>query len=397
MPVTPPTTPAKEAHPVSGVSLIDEPIALFKPFHGQEEIDAVAEVLRSGWWGNGPKTVEFEQQFAAFVGARYGVTFNSATAALHLALTVAEVEGGEVITTPITFVSTNHVILLNNATPVFCDVERDTLNIDPADIERKITPRTKAIICVHYGGHPCDLDRIHEIARAHNITVIEDAAHAAGSRYKDRTIGSISPMTCFSFHPVKNLATGDGGMITLENEAWRDRLNRLRWVGINKNTWQRSDGADSSKYNWEYGVDEVGYKYHSNDLMSAIALVQLGRLPNTNGRRREICALYDAGLAGLGWLETPVEKEYAFSARHNYVIKIKQRDQLADWLKEHRVGSGMHYIPNHLYPMYHPYVTAPLPVTESVWLELLTLPLHPNMTDDDVAYIIDVIKRFPHA
>lgn len=387
------TTPT---HLSSGIELIETPIALFTPFAGQEEIDAVAEVIRSGWWGNGPRTVEFEQRFAAFVAATYAVSLNSATAALHLALKVAHVEGGEVITTPMTFVSTNHAILLNDATPVFADVERDTLNIDPADIERKITPKTRAIVCVHYGGHPCDMDRITEIAQAHNLIVIEDAAHATGARYKDHPIGSISPMTCFSFHPVKNLATGDGGMITLANEEWKDRLHRLRWVGINKNTWQRSDDKDSSQYNWEYGVDEVGFKYHSNDLMSAIANVQLKRLPATNDRRRAICALYNDGFADVPWIETPIEKDYAFSARHNYVIRVQNRDALADWLREHRVGSGMHYIPNHLYDMYKPYAT-PLPVIEEEWLRLLTLPLHPNLSDADVAYIIDVVRRFPQA
>lgn len=382
---------------VSGIDLIEEPIQLFKPYHGEEEIEAVSEVLRSGWWGQGPKTVELEEKFAAFVEAPYAISMNSATAALHLALKVADVEGAEVITTPMTFVSTNHVILHNNATPVFADVERDTLNIDPTDIERKITDKTKAIIVVDYGGHPADLDPILEIADAHNLIVIEDAAHATGARYKGKAVGSISPMTCFSFHPVKNLATGDGGMVTLNNEAWSQRLKHLRWVGINKSTWQRADGEDGSQYSWEYNVDEAGFKYHTNDINSAIALVQLERLTFTNGRRRDICAMYDEGLADISWLELPVEKDYAYSSRHNYVIRVNNRDKLADWMRDHRVGSGMHYIPNHLYDMYKPYVTEALPVIEEEWLRCLTLPLHPNLSDSDVQYIIEVIKRFPHA
>lgn len=386
-----------ERHSASGIELIAEPIQLFKPYHGEEEINAVAEVMRSGWWGQGPKTVELEQKFAEFVGAPMAVSFNSATAALHLSLQVAEVEGGEVITTPMTFVSTNHAILLNNATPVFADVEPDTLNLDPADIEKRITSKTKAIVVVHYGGHPADMDRIHEIAKAHNLLVLEDAAHAAGARYKGRPVGSISPLTCFSFHPVKNLATGDGGMTTLNNQEWADRLKRLRWVGINKNTWQRNDSNDASQYSWEYNIDEVGYKYHTNDINSSIALVQLGRLPFTNGRRSEICNLYDAGLKDTPWIDLPGRRDYAESAHHNYVIRVDKRDKLADWLREHRVGSGMHYIPSHLYEMYKPYVREALPVIEREWLRCLTLPLHPNMTDQDVQYIIDVIKRFPHA
>lgn len=381
----------------SDIELIDEPIQLFKPFHGEEEIEAVTEVLRSGWWGQGPKTAQLEREFAEFVGAPIAVSLNSATAALHLALKVAEIEGAEVISTPMTFVSSNHAILYNNGIPVFADVERDTLNIDPDDIERKITDKTKAIITVDYGGHPCDYDRILAIAEKHNLIVVQDAAHAAGARYKDKPVGSFSPMTTFSFHPVKNLATGDGGMVTTANETWAERIKRLRWVGINKNTWQRSDGTDSSKYNWEYDVDEPGYKYHTNDINSAIALVQLGRLPNTNNRRREICAIYDEGLAGISWLQLPVEKDYAFSSRHNYVVRTNNRDRLADWLRDHRVGTGMHYIPNHLYNMYKPYVTEPLPVIEEEWLRCLTLPLHPNLSDSDVQYIIEVIKRFPFA
>lgn len=391
------STVENEPQTAADLELIEHSIQLFKPYHGEEEIEAVAEVLRSGWWGMGPKTAELERQFAEFVGAPLAVSVNSATAALHLSLKVAGVEGGEVITTPMTFVSTNHAILMNNAIPVFADVEADTLNLNPDDVERKITDKTRAIIVVDYGGHPVDLDRYLQIAEKHNLVLIEDAAHASGARYKERPVGSIAHLTCFSFHPVKNLATGDGGMVTLRNDEWAQRLKRLRWVGINKSTWQRSDKQDSSKYSWEYNVDEVGYKYHSNDIMSAIALVQLSRLPQTNKRRREICALYDHGLAELDWLERPVEKDYAFSARHNYVIKCDQRDELADWLRAHRVGSGMHYIPNHLYDMYKPYVTEPLPVIEREWLRCLTLPLHPGLSDADVQYVIEVIKRFPHA
>ncbi|MGB7340547.1 MAG: DegT/DnrJ/EryC1/StrS family aminotransferase [Phototrophicaceae bacterium] len=387
----------KVRHETSNIELIDEPIQLFKPYHGEEEIEAVSEVLRSGWWGQGPKTAELEEKFADYVESPLAVSVNSATAGLHLALRVAEVEGSEVISTPMTFVSTNHAILYNNATPVFADVRQDTLNIDVNEIERKITKKTKAIMVVDYGGHPAQLDEILALADAHNLVVIEDAAHAAGARYKGRAVGSISPMTTFSFHPVKNLATGDGGMVTTSNEEWAERIKRLRWVGINKSTWQRADGDDGSKYNWEYDVDEAGYKYHTNDINSAIALVQLGRLSFTNGRRREICALYDEGLKGIDWLDLPIEKDYVHSSRHNYVIRLNNRDKLADWMRDHRVGSGMHYIPNHLYNMYKPYVTEPLPVIEREWLRCLTLPLHPNMTDEDVAYIIDVIRQFPHA
>ncbi|MFD4179666.1 DegT/DnrJ/EryC1/StrS family aminotransferase, partial [Rhodococcus sp. NPDC058514] len=235
----------------SGIKILDHSIALFQPVHGEEEIEAVAAVLRSNWWGQGPKTIEFENKFAEFVGAPLAVAVNSATAALHLALKVADVEGYEVITTPMTFVSTNHAILYNNATPVFADIQADTLNLDPVDIERKITPKTRAIAVVDYGGHPAELDTIFQIAAAYHLVVVEDAAHAAGSLYKGNPIGSLAPLTCFSFHPVKNLATGDGGMITFANEEWDARLRRLRWVGINRDTWIRSRNKYVSESTWE--------------------------------------------------------------------------------------------------------------------------------------------------
>lgn len=372
---------------------IDHAIPVFRPYHDEAEIEAVAEVIRSGWWGQGPKTAEFERRFAEFVQAPLAVAVNSATAALHLALKVAGVEGGEVITPALTFVSTNHAILYNNATPVFADIEPDTLNIDPEDIARKITSRTRAIMVVHYGGHPADLDRIHALAAAHNLIVVEDAAHAAGASYKGRPIGSLSPLTCFSFHAVKNLATGDGGMITLADEQWAERLRRLRWVGINKDTWVRSEGRAPSQYSWQYDVEELGFKCHSNDIMSAIALVQLQRLPQTNARRRAICALYDEGLGDLPWLQLPVQREGVVSARHNYVVRLDDRDGLADWLRQHHIATSVHYIPNHFYAMYRPYAT-PLPVTEREWQRLLTLPLYPALTDDEVAYIIQTIRRY---
>ncbi len=375
------------------ISPLDHAIPVFRPFHGEEEIAAVAEVLRSGWWGQGPKTAEFEQRFAEYVGAPLAVSVNSATAALHLALKVAGVDGGEVISPSLTFVSTNHAILYNGATPVFADVEPDTLNIDPEDIARKVTPRTRAILVVHYGGHPADLDRIHAIASAHRLIVIEDAAHACGAVYKGRMIGSISPLTCYSFHPVKNLATGDGGMITLFDQAWDARLRRLRWVGINKDTWVRSAGKEKSQYSWQYDVEELGFKCHTNDINAAIGLVQLARLPQTNARRRAICAMYDEGLGDLPWLQLPVERPGVISARHNYVVRCDARDRLADWLRAHNIATSVHYIPNHFYDLYQPYAS-PLPVTEREWERLLTLPLYPALTDDEVAAIIEVIRRF---
>lgn len=346
--------------------------------------------MRSGWWGLGPKTKAFELAFAEFVGARHAVGLNSCTAALHLALKVAEVEGGEVITTPITFVSSNAAILYNNAVPVFADIEPDTLNISVADIERRITPKTKAIMVVHYGGHPVDLDEIHELAKPRGIRVVEDAAHAAGAYYKDRRIGSISPLTCFSFHAVKNLAMGEGGAITLNDDEVDERLRRLRWLGITKDTWSR---AENNRYAWAYKVDELGYKCHMNDIPAAIGLVQLAKLEKTNARRREIAARYTQGFADLEWLETPVERPYVRSAFHNYVIKVPHRDRLMSQLQEQGISTGMHYEPNHMYEVFNA-TDSELPVTDKVWRKLVTLPLFPDLTNAQVDMVIDSVRAF---
>ncbi len=367
-------------------------IQLFKPDIGEEEIAAVEAVLRSGWIGLGPKTAEFEQQFAAFVGAPYAVGVNSATAALHLALVVAGVgQGDEVIVPSLTFVSTVAVVLYVGATPVFADVEPDTLCIDPRDIARKISSKTKAIIAVHYGGHPCEVDEINALAQGKGIVVIEDAAHACGAIYKGRPIGAISPLTCFSFHAVKNLTTGEGGMITLQNAEWDKKLRQLRWMGIDKDTWQRTSEAEV--YAWQYAVNELGYKYHMNDIAAAIGLIQLKRLVELNTRRRKIVQLYNQGLADIPWIELPVEREYVRSSWHLYVIRLTKRDKMIAHLKSRGIAPGVHYYPVHLHNYYRKWGTS-LPVTEAEWQRLLSLPLHPGLTDTDVEYIIEAIRSF---
>jgi perosamine synthetase len=369
-------------------------IPVFKPSYDHQELEALREPFESGWIGLGPKTKEFEERFAAFLGIPYAVGVNSATAALHLALKVADVEGAEVITTPMTFISTNHAILYCNGVPVFADIEPDTLNIDPDDVERKVTSRTKAIVVVHYGGHACNMDRILGIARKHGLRVIEDAAHACGGQYRGRMLGTLGDFGCFSFHAVKNLATGDGGMITTREAEADARLRRLRWLGISKGTWDRVEGKG---YSWEYNVEELGFKCHMNDITAAIGLVQLSKLEHTNARRRYLAERYTRLLADVDWIETPVEKEYTRSAWHNYVIKVADpadRDPLMEHLKARGISTGMHYIPNHLYEMYRPYVKEPLPVAETVWKRLITLPLFPDLTDEQQDHIVASIKNY---
>lgn len=365
-------------------------IPVFKPAYDKEELEALREILFSGWIGLGPKTREFEEKFAQFIGIKHAVGLNSGTAALHLAMKVMGVDGGEVITTPITFVSTNHAILYNDATPVFADVEEDTLNINAAEIEKLISKKTKAIVVVHYGGHACDMDTIMDLAKKHKLKVIEDCAHSCGGSYKGKLTGSIGDIGCFSFHAVKNLACGEGGMITIGDEELDRRLRSLRWLGITKGTWDR---ANKDAYSWFYNVEEVGFKAHLNDIPAVLGLVQLKKLAGLNNKRRQIAGQYNAAFKQLDWLETPVEKSYAHSAFHNYVVKMEQRDKFVQYMANKGISTGVHYYPNHLYPVYKPYYRK-LPVAESIWQKIVTLPLFPDLTPSQIDYIIETVLDF---
>ena len=368
-------------------------IPLFKPSYDEQELEALREPFRTGWIGLGPKTKEFEQAFAKQMQAPFAVGTNSATAALHLGFSLFGIRGREVITTSMTFVSTNHAILYEGGIPVFADIEPDTLNIDVKEIEKLITPKTAAIVGVDYGGHPCDWDAINKLAKEHNLFVLEDAAHACGSRYKDRAVGSLVDVTTFSFHAVKNLATGEGGMITVGKPQWDEQLRKRRWMGINKSTFDRNIVGQG--YAWYYEVEELGYKYHMSDVAAALGLVQLTKLEQANKRRREIAASYKDQFKDLAWMELPVEKNYAFSATHNFVVKLpaESRDKFIDYLLEHNISAGVHYIPNHLYAMYKSYYRK-LPVTEAVWKRIVTLPLFPDLTADQIDYIVATIRAF---
>jgi len=368
-------------------------IQLFKPCITEEAIEAVAEVLRSGWIGLGPKTQEFEQVFAEYVGAKHAIALNSCTAALHLALIVSGVgEGDEVITTPLSFVSTNHAILYCGATPVFADVDPQTCNIDPDSIKRLITKKTKAIVCVHYGGYPCDLDAIYEIARDNNLKVIEDAAHAAGSIYKGRRIGSFG-LTCFSFHAVKNLPIGDGGMITTGSDETATRLRRLRWLGIDKDTYTRTE-EDVGTYAWKYSVSELGYKYHMNDIAAAIGLAQLEVLDRDNACRNILGRIYDRHLKHPNIIRKCSQFEIDVttrSAQHLYWIQVFRRDALVAKLKRNGIAVGVHYIPNNQFQLYAS-CRGDTPHARSVGETIISLPLHLGLSYIDIHKVIGVIN-----
>ena len=304
---------------------------------------------------------------------------------------VMGIKNYEVITTPLTFVSTNHAIIYNGGIPVFSDICPDSLNIDPVQIEKLFTNKTKAIVTVHYGGYPCNMSKIIEIAEKNNLVIIEDVAHGCGGEYNGKKLGSLGDIGCFSFHAVKNLATGDGGMITTNDSEIYNRLLKLRWLGITKDTWARED--KDKNYSWYYDIEEVGYKYHMNDITAALGLVQLSKLDKMNSRRNEITDKYNKGFADLDWIETPMLKSHSKSACHNYVIKLDKRDELNIFLKERGISTSVHYIPNNHYKMYKT-CRGETPVCEKVWKKLLTLPLFPDLKDSEVNMIIEQVKLF---
>jgi perosamine synthetase len=365
-------------------------IQLFRPFVSEEAISAVAEVLRSGWIGLGPKTAQFEEAFAAYVGAKHAVALTSATAAIHLAVVAAGIgEGDEVLTTPLTFVSTNQAILYEGGTPVFVDVDEGTLNLDLNKAEALLSPRTKAIIVVHYGGNPIDEARLYAFAAAHGLVVIEDAAHACGATFEGRRVGSFG-LTCFSFHAVKNLPLGDGGMITTDDELVYQRLQRLRWLGIDRSTFSRTAGG----YQWEYDVPELGYKYHMNDIAAAIGLEHLKSLDEWNERRRALVQLYREELSGLpsDVLRFVDHTPGAVSANHLCVVRVANRDRVVDRLREREISVGVHYKPNHHYPMFSGARRGDLSCVERAYHEILSLPMHLLLSDDDVRTVARALR-----
>lgn len=368
-------------------------IPVFSPNLDQREINAVGQVLKSGWIGNGPKTKEFEKEFLKFIKAKYGIALNSASAALHLALVSLRIDkGDEVITPSFTFVATNHPILIQKATPVFCDIEYQTLCVDPKDIEKKVNKKTKAIIIVHYGGHPVDLNPLLKLCKEKNIFLIEDCAHATGSFYKGKHVGNFGDLACFSFAAIKNLTTGDGGMLVGKKRNLIEFARSLAWSGIRQTTWER---AKNGKLKWKYNVASFGWKYQMNDIAAAIGLIQLKKLEENNKKRKEITEIYNKELENLSWLELPVVKPYAESSYHNYVIKVsnKIRDKLSDYLAQNGISTSVHYLPSHYYKLYSKFKTN-VPVTEQVWKKILLLPIFPTLSKNQQNYIIEVIKKF---
>jgi perosamine synthetase len=353
----------------------------------EQAIEAVAEVLRSGWIGLGPRTAAFERAFAEYVGTAYCVGLNSCTAALHLALLLLDLPPGtEIVTTPLTFVSTNHAILYAGCRAVFADVQPTTGNLDPQSVAERLTERTGALMLVHFGGYPCDLDELYQLARSHNIPVVEDCAHACGATYRGRRIGSHGELHAFSFHAVKNLPMGDGGALTVRSPAHDARLRRLRWLGIDRDTFLRTGEAG---YEWDYTVAELGYKYHMNDIEAAIGLVQLQYLDEDNARRADIARRYRDRLVGIPGLQLLEQAQDRASSCHLFCVLAEERDALVRKLRGCGVDVSVHYRRNDDYPMYQRH---DLPHAERFWRRVVSLPMHLHLTDEQVDRVADVIR-----
>lgn len=371
------------------------------PCFGQAELDGTVEALRSGWWSKGPKVAAFEKRFAEAVGVRHAIALNSCTAGLFLGLKVLGVgPGDEVITTPMTFCATANTIVHCGATPVFADVEEETGLIDPREIEKKITSRTKGIVPVHYAGRACDMDAINAIAKKHGLFVLEDAAHAVYTTYQNgKWVGNGENLTAFSFYATKNLATGEGGMITTNDDALYERLQVLSLHGMSKGAWNRFSAAGS----WKYDVVEAGYKYNMTDPAAALGLAQLDRLEDMQAKRLEYAQIYNRAFADVKGISVLPDSRWGRNAWHLYMIKVERnglavsRDKFIRLLnEEYKIGTSVHYIPVPLHPFYRIHYgtrQGDYPHAERLYSQILSIPLNPSLTREDVNYVCEAVRE----
>ncbi len=373
-------------------------LPFFRPDLGPAELDAVTEVLRSGWLTYGPKVREFGQACAEYLGVSHAVTTSSCSTGLFLALKALGVgPGDEVVLPSLTFIATLSAVVHCGATPVLADIDPENLGLDPAAFERAITPRTRVVMPVHLAGHPCRVKEIIAIARRHGIKVVEDAAHSFGAEVEGRRVGSLGDATVFSFYATKCITSGDGGLVTTEDAALAERLHLLGFHGMDGNAWQRY----SDKGRWYYEVVEFGYKFHLGDPAAALGLVQLGRADEFLARRTAIAARFGEGLADLPGVRLPAAAPWATHAWHLYVLRIDPavvsggRDGVIADLTTNRIGSSVHFIPLHRHPVFRDEAArfVPLlPETESYYAQAMSLPLFPSMTDAEVDDVITVVR-----
>jgi dTDP-4-amino-4,6-dideoxygalactose transaminase len=373
------------------------------PAISEEEIEAVVETMRSGWVTTGSKSHQFEAEFSQYIGAEKALALNSCTSGLHLALATLEIgPGDEVISTPMTFCSSINVIEHVGATPILVDIEPDTLNIDPTQVAAAITPRTRAIMPVHYSGHPVDMKPILELSRAHGLYVIEDAAHSLPAYYEGRAVGTMGDLTSFSFYATKNLTTVEGGMLTGAAELI-ERARVLSLHGMSRDAWKRYSAAGS----WYYEVVAAGFKCNMTDIQAAIGLVQLKRLDEMQARRRYVVQRYNQAFAAMPELQTPVERPNVQHAWHLYALRLNldqlsiDRARFIEELKTRNIGTSVHFIPIHYHPYYkdkYEWQPEDLPIAHREFQRMLSLPLHPLLSDEDIDDVIaavgDVMVRF---
>jgi dTDP-4-amino-4,6-dideoxygalactose transaminase len=375
----------------------------FVPFHrpslGPEEGEAVLRVLSSGWLTTGPMAQRFEREFAAFVGCKHALAVNSATAALQLALDAIGLQpGDEVLVPTYTFTATAEVVTYFGARPVLCDSLRGGFNLDPAETEQRITDRTRAIIPVHIAGEPCNLGALHALAQRYNLHLIEDAAHALPAHYRGRRIGAVSELTAFSFYATKTITTGEGGMLTTNNDEFAHRISMMRLHGISGDAWKRYAKEGS----WYYEVHEAGYKLNMPDLLAAIGCAQLAKAEEFRARRDAIRQIYTARFAALEELELPPEGENdSDHSWHLYILRLRpgmltvNRNQLIEQLKRRGVGTSVHFIPLHLHPFYsraYGYQRGDFPRAEDAYARCLSLPIFPDMTEEEIEHVIRSVE-----
>lgn len=362
-----------------------------RPSIGAEELEEIKKVFDTGWLGLGSTVFEFENRLKEYLPARNVIAVNTGTTALHLALDAFGIkEGDEVIVPSLTFCASVQVITALRATPVFCEIDPETLNIDTGDAGKRITQKTRAVMPVHYCGNTCDMDALLSMGRKHNILIIEDAAHAFGSSYKGKKIGSFGDAACFSFDPIKNITCGEGGAIVLSDDAIAEEMRRKRILGIDKDTWHRYRNERS----WFYEVTTQGYRYHMSNINAAIGLAQFKKLDAFIEKKRRIVKAYNEWFGNVKGVK-PLTWNLEEAAPFTYIIRVEdgRRDDMMEFLQKRGVGAGVHYIANHIQPYFAPYAR-PLPVTERVWKEILTLPLYYDMTDEDVELVIRSVQEY---
>jgi dTDP-4-amino-4,6-dideoxygalactose transaminase len=366
-------------------------LPIHRPFIGPEEAEAVRRVLESRWLGMGAMARQFEKRLEEYLGARYVVAVGSGSAALHLALDALELQSeDEVILPSFTFAACPQAVLAAGARPVFCEVIPESLNIDVDDVSRRLTPRTRAIMPIHYGGFPCPMGELLALAREHGLQVVEDAAHAFGSAYNGKMIGTLGDLTCFSFDPVKNVTCGDGGAVATDNDDFATRVRLGRNLGISRDSWVRRESPQP----WSYDVVSPGFRYHMSDVHAAIGLAQLDRIDELKDRKRRLVRRYAHGLRGLEGV-IPVLGEIDSALPFLFAIRVPgdRRAALLDHLREYGVQAWVHFVPNHVQPAFARFAE-PLPVTERVSAEVLTLPLYYELSDADVDRVCGAVRAF---